>query len=55
MPLQVLALLALVGCGAVVLDGLGGIDQEFVEPAVSVAHAWQCFAETLSRFRSHAS
>ena len=34
------------------LDGLGGIDQEFVEPAVSVA---QCFDETVSRLRSHCS
>ena len=34
------------------LDGLGGIDQEFVEPAVSVA---QCLDETVSRFRSHCS
>ena len=29
-----------------------GIDQEFVEPAVSVA---QCFDETVSRLRSHCS
>ena len=34
------------------VDGLGGIDQEFVEPAVSVA---QCFDETVSRFRPHGS
>ena len=32
------------------LDGLGGIDQEFVEPSVA-----QCLDETVPRFRSHGS
>jgi hypothetical protein len=34
------------------VEGHAGIEQEFVEPAVSVA---QCFDETVSRLRSHCS